>query len=98
MLAVAMWDAVIAPIFYLVALPLLTVFASPWFLLGYVVDLPAIAVPIMIEAKRRGELIKAIVSLPAFVALRLLNGVMMLKAMFREYVLRRPLDVYEKGH
>lgn len=74
MLAVALWDAVIAPFFYLVALPLLTVFASPWFLLGYVVDLPAIAVPIIIEAKRRGELAKAIVSLPAFVPLRLLNA------------------------
>lgn len=98
MIAVVMWDAAIAPIFYLVALPLLTAFISPWFLLGYVVDLPAVAIPILIEARKRGETVKAVTSMPAFVVLRLLNGAMMLKSMFLEYVLRRPLLVYEKGH
>lgn len=98
MLAVAMWDAVLAPLFYLLVLPALTLLVSPWFLLGYIVDLPAVAVPVLLEARRRDETAKAIASMPAFIVLRLLNGVMMLQALLLEYVMRRPLRVYEKGH
>ena len=97
-ISVAMWDAVLAPLFYLLLLPALALLVSPWFLLGYVVDLPAVAVPVLLAARQRREVVKALVSLPAFIVLRLLNGVMILKALFLEYVLRRPLRVYEKGH
>ena len=36
--AVALWDAMIASLAFLIVLPLLIVFLSPWFALGYVVD------------------------------------------------------------
>jgi len=37
-------------------------------------------------------------SLPAFVVLRVVNAAFMLRALWMECVLRRPLTVYEKGH
>lgn len=96
--AVGFWDALVAPLFYLLILPLLAVFASPWFLLGYAIDLPAVVPAVLLAAWRRGETLRALVSLPGFLVLRLLNGVMMLRAMIAEYVLGRSLLVYEKGH
>ncbi|MEI6676366.1 MAG: glycosyltransferase family 2 protein, partial [Verrucomicrobiota bacterium] len=45
--AVALWDGVVASLVYLTVLPLLTVLVSPFFALGYVIDLPAVAVPVM---------------------------------------------------
>ena len=67
-------------------------------LLAYVVDAPVVAVPILWQAFQRGETIRALVSLPAFFVLRLVNGGFMLAALWRELVVRRPLLVYEKGH
>jgi len=96
--AVAMWDASIASIAYLLALPLVAVLVSPLFLLGYVIDLPAVVVPVLASAARRGEVGKALASLPGFLVLRVVNAVFMLRALWAELVLRRPLTVYEKGH
>ena len=96
--AVALSDAVLASLVFLMALPLLAVLVSPVFLVGYVVDAPVIAVPVLIAAVRRGELVKALTSLPAFFVLRLVNGYLLLKALVLELVLRRPLITYEKGH
>ena len=98
MIAVVMWDAVIAPVFYLLVLPLIALFVSPWALLGYAIDLPAIAVPVLLSAKRRGETLKALAFLPSYSVLRLFNAAIMLKTLFLEFILRRSLDVYEKGH
>ena len=98
MIAVVMWDAVIAPVFHLLVLPLIALFVSPWALLGYAIDLPAIAVPVLLSAKRRGETLKALASLPSYSVLRLFNAAIMLKTLFLEFILRRSLDVYEKGH
>ena len=45
LVGVALWDATVASAAYLIAIPLLALFASPLFLLLYVIDLPAIIVP-----------------------------------------------------
>jgi hypothetical protein len=97
-LAVAMWDAVLAPLFYLVALPLLAIFVSPVFLLGYVIDAPIVAIPVMYQGFRRREPLRAALGIPCFFVLRFVNGLFMLKALWLELVRRRPLLVYEKGH
>ena len=97
-IAVSFWDGVVASIFYLMVLPVLTIFYGPWALVGYVIDLPAIAVPVLYAARKRGEFRHALASLPAFLVLRLLNAYHMIRAMFHEVVLRRTFDVYEKGH
>ena len=40
----------------------------------------------------------ALVSFPSFFVLRLVNGLFMLRAVWRELIVRRPLLEYEKGH
>lgn len=98
MVAVAFWDALVASLAYLVLIPALAIAVSPAFLLAYLVDAPVILVPVLWQAKQRGEFGRALASVPAFFALRIVNGVFMLAAMARELVLKRPLLVYEKGH
>lgn len=97
--AVAMFDAVVASLAYLLVLPVLAVvLGNPWLLLAYVVDVPAVLVPVLVAARRRGEVGRALLSVPCFLLLRLVNGFYMLEALWTEVVLRRPLLVYEKGH
>lgn len=98
MLAVAAWDAAVAPLFYFLVLPLLAVFISPWFLLGYVIDAPAVLVPVLVGAARRREIPKALASFPSFFVLRILNSLHMLTAVWSELIRRESLTVYEKGH
>ena len=96
---VSMWDAVIASVVYLVALPLLAIiFRNPWLLLAYVFDLPAVLVPVLVKAWARGEFWRALASVPSFFVLRTVNAVYMVEAIVTEVVLRKPLLVYEKGH
>jgi biofilm PGA synthesis N-glycosyltransferase PgaC len=97
--AVTLWDASIASVVFLLALPLLTVLlAHPWPLLGYLIDAPAVMIPVFAAAWRRGETGKAFASLPAFFVLRTVNAVFFVRALWLELVLDRPLLVYEKGH
>ena len=97
--AVAFWDATIAAALYLVLLPILAlVLARPWILIGYVIDAPAVLVPVLAGAARRGEIRRAIASLPAFFVLRTVNAVFFLRAVCAELLLGRSLLVYEKGH
>jgi cellulose synthase/poly-beta-1,6-N-acetylglucosamine synthase-like glycosyltransferase len=96
--AVAVWDATVASIAYLVVIPVLAVLVSPLFLFGYVIDLPAVLVPVMWQALRRREILRALVSLPCFLALRAVNSWFMLRATWLEVVRKRRLSVYEKGH
>jgi biofilm PGA synthesis N-glycosyltransferase PgaC len=97
--AVAFWDATIAAAAYLVLLPILAiVLANPWILLGYVIDAPAVLVPVVAGAARRGEIRRAIASLPAFFVLRTVNAVFFLRAVCAELLLDRSFHVYEKGH
>jgi poly-beta-1,6-N-acetyl-D-glucosamine synthase len=97
--AVTLWDATVASFAFLVVLPLLAIlFGNPWPLIGYLVDAPAVAIPVVAAAARRGETLKALASLPAFFVLRTVNAVFFVRAVWLEVVARRPLLVYEKGH
>jgi cellulose synthase/poly-beta-1,6-N-acetylglucosamine synthase-like glycosyltransferase len=98
LVAVAFWDAALAPLVYFLVIPLLAVLLGPLFLLGYVIDAPAVLVPVLVGALARRELGRALLSYPAFFVLRMLNAGEMLKALWLELVVRRPLEVYEKGH
>jgi biofilm PGA synthesis N-glycosyltransferase PgaC len=91
-------DAVLASLVYLAVLPALIVIVSPWFILGYIIDAPVIAVPVAVAAFQRHELGRAMASFPAFFVIRLVNSYLLLKALFFELILRRSLNVYEKGH
>ena len=97
--AVAFWDATVAAALYLVALPVLAlVLASPWVLLGYVIDAPAVLVPVLAGAAPRREVGRALASVPAFFLLRTVNAVFFLRAVCAELLLGRPLRHYKKGH
>lgn len=97
--AVAMWDAVIASIAYLGVVPLLVImWQSPWPLVVYAIDAPAILVPVLMGAVPRHEVRRALLSFPAFFVLRAVNAVFFLEAVWSELVLRRTFLVYEKGH
>ena len=98
MIAIGIWDATVASLAYLVLLPLLALFIHPLFLLGYVIDLPAIAVPVIAKAIARREVGCVLASLPCFLLMRLVNALFMLKAVWAEFIIGRPLLVYEKGH
>ena len=98
MVALAFWDAAVASLAYLALIPLLVLLVTPLFLLAYVIDAPVVLIPVLVGAYRRRELGTALVSFPSYFLLRLLNGAMMLNALVRECVFRRPLLVYEKGH
>lgn len=95
---IGLFDALVAPPVTLLALPLLGLLLSHWFFLGYVIDLPVIAIPVLIGAAQRRELRKALVSLPAYFPLRFVNSWFMLRAVIEELILGRRLSVYEKGH
>jgi biofilm PGA synthesis N-glycosyltransferase PgaC len=97
--AVSLWDATFASLVYLIILPLLAVvLASPMMLLAYVLDAPAVMVPIVMVAWRFRMLPKALASVPAFFVLRTVNAVFLVEALWKEFVVSRPLLVYEKGH
>jgi len=97
--AVAFWDATIAAAVYLVLLPILALLlARPWVLIGYVIDAPAVLVPVLAGAAQRREIRRALASIPAFFVLRTVNAVFFLRAVCAELLLGRSLRVYEKGH
>lgn len=97
-LAVAIWDSLIAATVFLFLIPLLAIIYNPLFLLSYVLDIPLILVPVIVEARKRGEIVKALVSFPAFLALRMVNSFFVLKAFFVELILRKSFLTYDKGH
>ena len=78
----------------LLVLPVLAALVTPLFLLGDILDAPAVVIPVA----RRRELGCALVSIPCFYVLRLLNSAMMLKAIWLEVIMRKPVLVHEKGH
>ncbi len=97
--AVALWDATFASFAYLILLPLLTLaLASPILLLAYVIDLPAVIVPVLFAAWQHKRIKAALASLGAFFILRLVNGVFLLQALWKEFIMRQSFLVYEKGH
>jgi biofilm PGA synthesis N-glycosyltransferase PgaC len=96
--AVGFWDAIMASFAYLLLLPVLAVLITPWILGAYLVDAPVVMIPVLWQAIGRGEARRALASFPGFFVLRIVNGVFMLSAVWRELVVRQPLLVYEKGH
>jgi biofilm PGA synthesis N-glycosyltransferase PgaC len=97
-IAVALWDATIASFCYLFVLPILAILVSPLFLLGYLIDAPAVVIPVLVKGVQRKETARTLASIPSFFILRIVNGVFMLKAFWQEFVMGRSLKVYEKGH
>lgn len=99
LIAVAFWDATIASVVYLILLPLLAViFMNPVFLLGYIIDTPALIVAILYNGRNRKDTWKILASIPAFFVLRTVNSIFMLEAIWTEFVMKRKFSVYEKGH
>jgi cellulose synthase/poly-beta-1,6-N-acetylglucosamine synthase-like glycosyltransferase len=98
MVAVMLWDAIVTGSLILFALPLLSFLINPLFLLGYIIDLPIIAVPVLVEGLKRRELGRVFLSLPAYPVLRIVNTAIMLQAIWLEIVRKQSLRVYEKGH
>jgi biofilm PGA synthesis N-glycosyltransferase PgaC len=96
--AVAFWDALLASFAYLVLIPVLAVAIDPLILLAYLIDAPVVMVPVIWQAVERRETGRALLSLPGFFVLRVVNGAFMLRAFWNEMVVGRPLRVYEKGH
>jgi biofilm PGA synthesis N-glycosyltransferase PgaC len=97
--AVALWDATLASVLYLFLLPVLAVvLRSPWLLLGYVIDVPAVLVPVLAGAAPRREVGRALASMPAFFVLRTVNAFFFLGAAWNEWVAGHPFRTYEKGH
>jgi biofilm PGA synthesis N-glycosyltransferase PgaC len=97
--AVSLWDATLAALVYLVLLPLLAIgLRNPWLLLGYVIDVPALLVPVLAGALPRRQGMQALASIPAFLVLRTVNAVFFLGAAWNEWVLQRSFRTYEKGH
>jgi biofilm PGA synthesis N-glycosyltransferase PgaC len=98
MVMVGIWDAIVASFVGLLILPLLAIFVHPAFLLGFIIDLPAVAVPVLAKGWQRGELGRVAASLPCFLIMRLVSAIFMLRAVWLECVIGRSLLVYEKGH
>jgi biofilm PGA synthesis N-glycosyltransferase PgaC len=99
MVGVALWDAVIASVAFLLLIPVLAVIlGNPLLLLAYVIDVPAVLVPVALAGISRKEMRRVLASLPAFYVLRIVNSFFFLEALWTELVLRRPLTKYEKGH
>ena len=96
--AVALWDGVVASLLYLTVIPALAVLVSPFFLAAFVIDLPAVAVPVLIAAVPRREVGRALLSLACFPVLRVVNSWFLVRAAWSELVLRHSFSVYEKGH
>lgn len=97
--AVVFWDAAVASLVYLFLLPVLAILlGAPWLLLGYVIDAPAILVPVLAGAAPRREIRRALTSFPAFMVLRTVNAAFFLEALWSELVVGRSFRVYEKGH
>jgi cellulose synthase/poly-beta-1,6-N-acetylglucosamine synthase-like glycosyltransferase len=96
---VALWDAVLASVAYLILIPLLAVlFSSPILLIGYVIDIPVLVVPVLYTASLRKETMGALASIPSFFVLRTVNSFFLLEALVTELLFGRSLRTYEKGH
>jgi hypothetical protein len=96
--AVVLWDAIVTGALLLFAIPILSILVNPFFLLGYIIDIAIIAVPVLLEGLKRRQFGRALLSLPAYQAYRMVNMASLVKAFWLEIVKRQSLRVYEKGH
>ena len=98
-IGVALWESTIASIIYLGIVPITAlVTRNPLILIVYVLDAPALMVPVLMQASRRNEFWKAVVSIPSFFVLRIVNCLFVLEAIWSEFITGQRLAVYEKGH
>lgn len=98
-IGVALWESTVASIIYLGIVPLTAIWMqNPWILIVYVLDAPALMVPVLTQAAARKEFWRAFVSIPSFFVVRVVNCVFVLEAIWSEFIAGRRLVVYEKGH
>ena len=98
-IGVALWESTIASVIYLFVVPLAAIWTqNPWVLIVYVLDAPALMVPVLTQAARRHEFWRALASIPSFFVLRIVNSLFVLEAIWSEFIIGRRLAVYEKGH
>ena len=98
-IGVALWESTMASIIYLGVVPLAAIISgNPIVLIVYVLDAPALLVPVLMQASKRNEFWRALASVPAFFVLRVVNCVFVLEAIWSEFIIGRRLAVYEKGH
>jgi cellulose synthase/poly-beta-1,6-N-acetylglucosamine synthase-like glycosyltransferase len=96
---VAMWDALFASLAFILLIPILAVLLMmPSLLLAYFIDIPIILIPIILTARTRNEVRKALLSVPCFLLLRLANSWFMLEAFATEMVMGKSFHTYQKGH
>lgn len=97
--AIGLWDATLCALAFLFLLPALAIFVSPLFLMGYFIDIPAVLVPVLRKAHQRGEVGRALASLPGFFVIRFINSWYVLRAVWTELLFpRHSLKVFHKGH
>ena len=98
-IGVALWESTIASIIYLFIVPLTALrMHNPLVLIVYVLDAPALMVPVLMQASKRNEFWKALFSIPSFFVLRVINCLFVLEAIWSEFIIGKRLAVYEKGH
>src|SRR3546814_11245742 len=69
---------------YLFLVPLAAIWTqNPLVLIVYILDAPALMVPVLVQAKGRNEFWRALASLPAFFVLRIVNCLFVLEAIWR---------------
>jgi biofilm PGA synthesis N-glycosyltransferase PgaC len=96
---VAVWESTVASIIYLGVVPLTAlIWRNPLILLVYILDAPALMVPVLTQAAQRGEFWRALRSIPAFFVVRVVNCLFVLEAIWSEMIVGRRLVLYEKGH
>jgi cellulose synthase/poly-beta-1,6-N-acetylglucosamine synthase-like glycosyltransferase len=99
LIGVAMWESTVASIIYLGVVPLTILWSrNLLLLLVYVLDAPALMVPVLSQAAEREEFWLAFASIPAFFVLRVVNSVFVLEAIWSELIVKRQFLLYEKGH
>jgi biofilm PGA synthesis N-glycosyltransferase PgaC len=98
-IGVALWESTIASVIYLFIVPITAIkMHNPWILIVYVLDAPALLVPVLMQASARKEFWRALLSVPSFFVLRVVNCLFVLEAIWSEFVIGKRLAVYEKGH
>jgi biofilm PGA synthesis N-glycosyltransferase PgaC len=98
-IGVALWESTIASVIYLFLVPLAAIWTqNPLVLIVYILDAPALMVPVLVQAKARHEFRRALASIPAFFVLRIVNCLFVLEAIWSEFIIGLRLAVYEKGH
>lgn len=88
---------VVTAFIYLLLFPTLAVyFRNPIFLLGYVIDLPAFILPVLIKGILEGEFLLVLTGLPSYVVLRILNSLFIFEAFWNEIILNKKIE-YSKA-